>query len=82
MTVKVLLCLGSFMSKYLCAVHVLIVDIWSVGCIMAELLTGQVLFKGNDRISFALKIHYFVCMDDCTCLSVSVCMHYVCRIPA
>lgn len=23
---------------------------WSVGCIMAELLTGQVLFKGNDRI--------------------------------
>lgn len=28
----------------------LLVDMWSVGCIMAELLTGQVLFKGNDRI--------------------------------
>ena len=25
-------------------------DIWSVGCIMAELLTGQVLFPGNDHI--------------------------------
>ena len=23
---------------------------WSVGCIMAELLTGQVLFPGTDRI--------------------------------
>lgn len=23
-------------------------DIWSVGCVMAELLTGQVLFPGND----------------------------------
>ena len=26
------------------------VDIWSVGCIMAELLTRQVTFPGNDRI--------------------------------
>lgn len=26
------------------------VDMWSVGCIMAELLTGQVLFKGTDHI--------------------------------
>ncbi|XP_065909386.1 mitogen-activated protein kinase 14-like [Dysidea avara] len=26
------------------------VDMWSVGCIVAELLTGQVLFKGNDHI--------------------------------
>ena len=26
------------------------VDMWSVGCIMAELLTGQVLFPGTDRI--------------------------------
>lgn len=27
-----------------------IVDIWSVGCIMAELLTGRTLFPGTDRI--------------------------------
>lgn len=26
------------------------VDIWSVGCIMAELLTGCTLFPGSDRI--------------------------------
>ncbi len=27
-----------------------VVDIWSVGCIMAELLTGRTLFPGTDRI--------------------------------
>lgn len=27
-------------------------DIWSVGCIMAELLTGKTLFPGSDRILF------------------------------
>ncbi len=25
-------------------------DVWSVGCVMAELLTGQTLFPGNDCI--------------------------------
>ena len=30
------------------------VDMWSVGCIMAELLTGQVLFPGTDRIFITL----------------------------
>lgn len=28
------------------------VDIWSVGCIMAELLTGRTLFPGSDRILY------------------------------
>ena len=27
------------------------VDIWSVGCIMAELLTGRPLFPGDDRMN-------------------------------
>ena len=27
-----------------------LVDVWSVGCIMAELLTKQVIFPGTDRI--------------------------------
>lgn len=31
------------------------VDIWSVGCIMAELLTGRTLFPGTDRILFNNK---------------------------
>ena len=29
-----------------------LVDIWSVGCIMAELLTGRTLFPGSDRILY------------------------------
>lgn len=32
------------------------VDIWSVGCIMAELLTGFTLFPGSDRILFIFKL--------------------------
>ena len=33
--------------------HILnfVVDIWSVGCIMAELLTGRPLFPGDDRMN-------------------------------
>uniref|UniRef100_A0A8C7CAE0 mitogen-activated protein kinase n=1 Tax=Oncorhynchus kisutch TaxID=8019 RepID=A0A8C7CAE0_ONCKI len=31
-------------------VFVVVVDIWSVGCIMAELLTGRTLFPGTDHI--------------------------------
>lgn len=36
-------------AAFFSSLHV-IVDIWSVGCIMAELLTGQTLFPGTDRI--------------------------------
>jgi hypothetical protein len=39
-------------------------DVWSVGCIMAELLTRQVTFPGNDRIlilwSACLYVHTYV----------------------
>ncbi|KAL0491694.1 hypothetical protein AKO1_010162 [Acrasis kona] len=31
-------------------------DIWSAGCIMAELLTGQILFKGNSPVDQIEKI--------------------------
>ncbi|XP_062316359.1 STKc_p38 domain-containing protein isoform X1 [Osmerus eperlanus] len=32
------------------------VDVWSAGCILAELITGQVLFPGNDSIDQLKKI--------------------------
>lgn len=34
------------------------VDIWSVGCIMAELLTGRTLFPGTDR-KISLDFSFF-----------------------
>lgn len=41
------------------------VDIWSVGCIMAELLTGRALFPGTDRILFIWQ--FTVCsMSSCS----------------
>ncbi|KAL4623661.1 mitogen-activated protein kinase 14A-like, partial [Arapaima gigas] len=32
------------------------VDVWSAGCILAEMITGQVLFRGNDSIDQLQKI--------------------------
>nr|CAC85497.1 p38ge [Suberites domuncula] len=40
------------------------VDIWSVGCIMAELLTGQVLFPGTDHIDQLTRILQIVGTPD------------------
>lgn len=40
------------------------VDIWSVGCIMAELLTGQVLFPGTDHIDQLSRILQIVGTPD------------------
>ena len=37
---------------YLCfhfSILFFLVDMWSVGCIMAEMLTGKALFPGTDR---------------------------------
>ena len=53
---------------------------WSVGCIMAELLTGQVLFPGTDHIDQLTRILQIVGSPDAefmqkiTSDTVSVCM--------
>lgn len=45
------------------------VDMWSVGCIMAELLTRKVLFAGVDRIHL---VKYVVCIDSNDMLMLNV----------
>ncbi|EEB86650.1 hypothetical protein MPER_16321, partial [Moniliophthora perniciosa FA553] len=32
------------------------IDVWSIGCIFAELLTGKPLFKGKDYVDQLNKI--------------------------
>lgn len=48
------------MSKLIYMILIL-VDIWSVGCIMAELLTGRTLFPGTDRILLTNLVCYLCC---------------------
>ena len=45
------------------------VDIWSVGCIMAELLTGKTLFPGNDHI--LLMTFHFYMIKNSSCFTCS-----------
>lgn len=39
------------------------VDIWSAGCIFAEMLEGKPLFPGKDRTSFALPATSLISSD-------------------
>ena len=39
------------------------VDMWSVGCIMAELLTRKVLFPGENRIRFTKRFVGIILKD-------------------
>ena len=61
---------------------------WSVGCIMAELLTGQVLFPGTDHIDQLTRILQIVGSPDSEFMqkitsdtvSVCVCYHSLCYV--
>lgn len=44
------------------------VDIWSVGCIMAELIRGAVMFPGSDRI--LVRVIFVDYVEEISCLSM------------
>lgn len=54
------------------------VDMWSVGCIMAELLTRKVLFAGVDRIHL---VKYVVSIDSNDMLMLNVMLAIVFLFP-
>ena len=52
-----------------------VVDIWSVGCIMAELISGKPLFPGNDRIlelPFKMRVISFFTVTFCSLGTLNV----------
>lgn len=50
------------------------VDVWSVGCIMAEMVRGSVLFPGTDRI-LKLNLHSNPKMLSCLILCLTSCSY-------
>lgn len=48
----------SFFNKIFLLFFYLLVDIWSVGCIFGEMIRGQVIFPGSDRMFIKIKFIY------------------------
>ena len=48
-----------------------IVDMWSVGCIMAEMLTGRTLFPGTDR-KYILQFSNYDCSEKFYIINASI----------
>jgi serine/threonine protein kinase len=50
-----------------CCANTSVVDVWSVGCILAELLGGKPFFKGRDYVDQLNQIlHYLGTPDETT----------------
>lgn len=49
------------MSYYMKCICVFAVDIWSVGCIMGEMVKGGVIFQGTDRILSCSVYQHITC---------------------
>ena len=59
-------------------------DLWAVGCIFAEMLTGKPLFPGEgevDQINKIFKVHYHrlqkVCAVCCCIYTIFLCVYFV-----
>lgn len=60
-----------------------VVDIWSAGCILAEMITGEVLFPGNDSILSFLSLSLNLHLSERLCIVLQTklfrCPYFQCR---
>ena len=56
----------------LCAQYTKTIDIWSIGCIFAEILSGQPLFPGRNVVHQLELITDLLARDDGVC---ATCLH-------
>lgn len=52
------------------------IDVWSVGCIFAELLSGKPLFPG--AVGFAAAVSVCACVCACECTPMCPCICVIC----
>ena len=67
-----------------CKEYTKAVDVWSVGCILAEMLSGRPLFPGKDyhhQLTLILDILGTPCMDDFHAIKSRRARNYVCSLP-